>query len=92
MNLPPQEERALIDSFEVSMLMMERAREMAAMLNLVGHRPSEEAVGRIMQALASNFASLLADRADRADRRPVERARKPSHDDGRAAASSRERD
>lgn len=69
MNLPSLEERALIDSFEVSTAMMEKAKEMAATLTLVGHRPSEEAVGRIMQALASNFAALLDAREEQP--RPV---------------------
>lgn len=72
MNLQPWEEGALIDSFEVSTLMMEKAKELAATLTLVGHRPPEEAVARIMQALASNFASML-------DARTASRPVKPGH-------------
>jgi hypothetical protein len=74
MNLPPLEERALIDSFEVSMVMLEKAKELTATLTLVGHRPSEEAVARVMQALASNFASLLKARTEPQPVKPEKRA------------------
>jgi hypothetical protein len=76
MNLPPLEERALADSFEVSTKMLEKAKELTATLTLIGHRPSEEAVARVMQALASNFSTLMNARMETPTRpaKPASRA------------------
>ena len=62
-NLKAYEDSALAASFEASEAMLERAKELAGKMTKAGHIPSDQLVGALMQAMATNFAGLLASQA-----------------------------